>query len=274
MSPVQLFLSWTPYSLFRRRSQQHTRNKSPGGDRKMPDTLVKVRKVSDRVIGVTINRPPVNAVNSALMEGLAEAFVQLSFSDCTVALLMGLPNGPFCGGADLKERLDDIQAHRRARLWRTVLSAMRQTPIPIVAAVDRACVGSGIGLITHCDLVLATDRAFFGLPEINVGRAGGAAHLRRFVPERVVRRMMLTGERITANEALEYRLIDEVVPVDQWPQRPREFAESIASKGDRVVRLMKRALDESEPLGFEEGYSIEQKYTRQLKELGFTEYRA
>lgn len=239
----------------------------------MTEPMVKVEKVSDGVVAVKIDRPPVNAMNFALMDELAEAFVQLDFCDYTVALLMGLDNGPFCGGADLKENLDAVHTHKRARLWRTVLSAMRQTPIPIVAAVDLACLGSGVGLITHCDLVIASDRAFFGLPEINVGRSGGAAHLRRFVPERVVRRMMLTGETISSHAALDYRLIDEVVPMEHWPQRAFDLAESIASKGNRVVRLIKRSLDESELLGFEEGYTIEQKYTRQLKEEGLTEYR-
>lgn len=238
------------------------------------DALVKVEAVSEGVVAVTLDRPPVNAVNYALMEQVADAFVQLDFSDFTVAILMGLEGGPFCGGADLKERLDDIQTHKRARLWRTVLSAMRQTPIPIIGAVDGACLGSGVAFITHCDLAVATDRAFFALPEINVGRSGGAAHLRRFVPERIVRRMMLTGERITAKEALDYRLIDEVVPIDEWPQRAFDLAISIASKGNRVVRLIKRSLDESELLGFEEGYSIEQKYTRQLKEEGLTKFRS
>ena len=240
----------------------------------MASNFVKVEEVSRGVVAVRLERPPVNAVNAAVMEQLAEAFVQLSFTKHTVALLMGLTGGAFCGGADLKERLDGPETHIRARTWRETLSAMRQSPIPIVAAVDGACLGSGVGLITHCDLVIACERAIFGLPEINVGRSGGAAHLRRFVPERVVRRMMLTGERISASDAYDFRLIDEVVPVSEWPDKAINVAQSIADKGDRVVRLIKRSLDESELLGFEEGYSIEQKYTKQLRDEDLTEFRA
>ena len=239
----------------------------------MSSTFVKVEEVSSGVVAIRLERPPVNAVNSAVMEQLAEAFVQLSFTRSTVALFMGLSGGAFCGGADLKERLDGPQSHVRARTWRATLSAMRQSPIPIVAAVEGACLGSGIGMITHCDLVIACERAIFGLPEINVGRSGGAAHLRRFVPERVVRRMMLTGERISARDAYEFRLIDEVVPVSEWPQKAFTVAQAIADKGDRVVRLIKRSLDESELLGFEEGYSIEQKFTQQLRDEDLTKFR-
>ena len=237
----------------------------------MTATLVHVEPITSGVQTIILDIPPVNAVNMPAMEQLADAFVELSFSKATVALLMGRQQGPFCAGADMKEHLDSLGHHRRGRLWRSVLSAMRQSPIPIIAAVNGPCVGLGMGLITHCDLVIASEGASFGLPEINVGRAGGAANLRRFVPERIVRRMVLTGDRITSAEALDAHLIDEVVPMADWHSRPITLARSIAEKGDRVVRIGKRSLDESEFLAFEEGSALEAKYADQLRNEGFWE---
>lgn len=240
----------------------------------MTTDLVQSTELGDGVLGVTLNRPPVNAVNWELMEALRDAFIGLNFTRNTVALIRSNPGQPFCAGADLKERIDSIRFHQRALLWRAVLTAMRQSPIPIIAAVDGACLGGGVALITHCDFVLASERAFFGMPEIRVGRAGGGSHLRRFVSEQAVRRLMLTGERIPADEALRIHLVQEVVPEGDWGGRPLFVARSIASFGDRAVRLVKRSLDDSEYLGVEEGYTIEQKYTRQLREEDLAEYRS
>ena len=237
----------------------------------MTTTLVRVEPIDSGVQTIILDNPPVNAVNVTMMGQLADAFVGLSFAKATVALLMGQTLRPFCAGADMKEELDSPGHHRRGRLWRSVLSAMRQSPIPIIAAVDGPCVGLGMGLITHCDLVIASEGASFGLPEINVGRAGGAANLRRFVPERIVRRMVLTGDRISASEALDAHLIDEVVPMAEWQSRPLALARSIAGKGDRVIRIGKRSLDESEFLAFEEGSALEAKYADQLRNEGFWE---
>lgn len=235
----------------------------------MRETFVHIGPVVSGVQTIALDRPPVNAVTIPVMDELAEAFVSLSFSDATVALFTGPAGRPFCAGADLKEDLDDVQNRRRVRIWRTVLSAMRQSPIPIIGAVGGTCVGLGLGLVSRCDLVLASESAKFGLPEIRVGRTGGAANLRRFVPERIVRRMVLTGEPLSAFEAHEAHLVDEVVPDEDWERRPIAFAESIAARGDRVVRISKRSLDESEFLTFEDGSALESKYADQLRDEGY-----
>lgn len=237
----------------------------------MPVGFVRVGPVESGVQTILLDRPPVNAVNVAMIEEMAEAFVSLSFTSASVALLCGPEERPFCAGADLREHLDAVANRRRGRLWRNVLSAMRQSPIPIIGVVGGACVGLGLGLLTRCDLVLASEQASFGLPEIRVGRAGGAANLRRFMPERVVRRMVLTGEPLTALEAHAAHLVDEVVPHSDWQRRPLALAESIAARGDRVVRIGKRSLDDSELLGFEEGSALESKYADQLREEGYWE---
>ncbi len=235
----------------------------------MHHEFVHVGQVASGVQTIMFDRPPVNAVNVSAMEELADAFVSLSFTSSTVALFSSPDARPFCAGADLKEDLDAIGNRRRGLLWRSVLSAMRQSPIPIIGAVGGACVGLGLGLITRCDLVLASEGASFALPEIRVGRSGGAANIRRFVPERIVRRMVLTGEPLTAFEAYEAHLIDEVVPDGDWKSRPIALAEFIAARGDRVVRIGKRSLDESESLTFEEGSLLESKYAEQLREEGY-----
>lgn len=217
---------------------------------------------------VTMDRAPVNAVSHEWMLDLAAAFGSSEVTSATVVVLESALPKVFCAGADLKEQLDDDQYDERATTWRSLLHTIRYLPIPVIAAVRGACIGGGIGIVTQCDVRIATTSATFSLPEIRVGRAGGASHLRRFVHEGRVRRFMLTGDAIDASTALEWGLVDEVVPEAEWPAAPYGLARRIADHGRAAVELMKGALDASERLGPEHGYVAEQETTRVMRDRG------
>jgi enoyl-CoA hydratase len=225
------------------------------------------------VLVLTLSRPPVNAVTQGVMSDIVGIFDSI-FADDTVGAVIftAAPGRVFCGGVDLGERLDSGASRVRAAYWRAVKDSIRQCPVPVIAAVNGICVGVGMGLINTMDIRLAAVNASFGMPEIDVGRAGGAATLRRHVPEGTVRKIMFTGKRISAAEAHHVHLVEEVLADDELLSRALELATDIASKDRHVLHLIKQSLDASELLDPESGYAVEQFYTRQLMSQELTVY--
>ena len=165
-------------------------------------TAVRTSYEEDGSATVMIDRPPVNALDLPTLEELYGELGEVRRrEDLAVLVLTAAGERAFCAGADVRETLTESEASYRAELWSSILESLSSLEMPVVAAVNGACLGSGIGLITHADLRMAVERATFGLPEIDVGRSGGAAHLRRFTHEGTVRRMMLTGKPLSAKDA-------------------------------------------------------------------------
>jgi enoyl-CoA hydratase len=227
----------------------------------------------ESVLVLTLNRPPVNAVTVEVLEEILGTYDEIFSNQEIGCVVFASGVRVFCGGVDLGEKLDTRASRIRAALWRSVKDSIRQCPVPTIASVNGACVGIGMGVINVMDIRLASESASFGLPEVNNGRAGGASQLRRFVSEGAVRKLMYTGSRMSAAEALRVHLVEEVIPDDQLATRTLELATEIASKDHRVQRLIKRSLDESEPLGPEAGYAAEQLYTRIMMSQDLTNYR-
>jgi enoyl-CoA hydratase len=223
--------------------------------------------VEDGVATVTIDAPPVNALTLDAYEALTAAFESVAARDdvrCVIVTSAG--SRAFCAGLDLHEFLatpPDQDDHRQ-RTGLATFTAVDRCPVPVIAAVNGHALGAGIVLASLCDIRVASDRATFGLPEINVGRCGGAAFVGRLIPQGIVRLMFFTGEPISANEAHRVGLVDMLT-------RPRELmptaiglARTIASKSPMGVRLGKRALNESEHLPPMDGYRVEQRYSAEL----------
>jgi enoyl-CoA hydratase/carnithine racemase len=218
---------------------------------------------------ITLDRPPVNAIDMAMISALHAAVDEVRAAEPS-AVVIGSSGPVFSAGADLKETLDDASRAARPVNWRTFLDAVADVEVPVVAAITGPCVGGGVGLITQCDLRMATPAATFSFPEVKVGRAGGATHARRLLSEGRVRRMMLTGEPVDANTALNWGLIDEIVdaPPGGCVDAAVRLAGYIARNGRQVVMLMKRSLDLSERAGPISGYEVEQEFTAEMREAG------
>lgn len=195
---------------------------------------------------IVINRPPVNALDLPTLEELHGELGEVRRQeDLAVLVLTGAGDRAFCAGADVREILTEAEASYRTELWLSILERLSSLEMPVVAAVNGACLGSGIGLITHADLRIAVDRATFGLPEIDVGRSGGAAHLRRLTREGTVRRMMLTGQPLSATDAHRVGLVDYLVGQSDWPQVVDRLRRELALATAALLRGAKEFLNES-----------------------------
>jgi enoyl-CoA hydratase len=226
-----------------------------------------VVETSGKVVTVTINRPPVNALTLALYGEIADTFDAIGErADVNCAIFTGAGTRAFCAGLDLKEFLaaKPEEDPERAKIVRRTFSAVRHCAIPVVAAVNGPALGAGCVLASVCDIRIAAANATFGLPEINVGRCGGGAHLGRLVGQGALRKMFFTGLPIDAAEALRVGLVDEVVDPARLMPRALELAGIIASKSPLGLRMGKQSLNEVEALQVEEGYRIEQGYSTRL----------
>ncbi|WP_084402696.1 enoyl-CoA hydratase-related protein [Cupriavidus sp. amp6] len=216
---------------------------------------------------VTLNRPPVNALTLELYEQIADLFENLGTNlDVHCAVFTAEGSRAFCAGLDLNEFLsakpEDDPA--RAATVRRTFSAVYRCPIPVIAAINGPALGAGSVLATVCDIRIASSTARFGMPEINIGRCGGAAHHGRLIPQGALRRMYFTGEPINAQEALRLGLIDEIVEPDRLMPTAMKLAQTIAAKSPLGLRYAKRALNDIESMSLEAAYEHEQSYSTRL----------
>ena len=198
------------------------------------------------VLLVTIDRPEArNAVNGEVSTLLGNALHEADTNpDIRVVVLTGAGEQSFCAGADLKaiSRGEDIFPAEN-RHWGFAGMMQHYVSVPVIAAVNGTALGGGCEIALASDLVVAADHAIFGLPEVKrglVAAAGGAFRLPEQLPHRVAMEMMLTGEPISAERALELHLINRVVPADQLLDAALELAEVIAANAPLAVQGSKR----------------------------------
>lgn len=220
-----------------------------------------------KVAIVTLDRPPVNAITLMHYRAIGEVFMNLGQAmDIHCAIFTARGDRAFCAGLDLHEfmaaKAEDDPA--RAAIVRECFARVRHCAIPVIAAVNGPALGAGAVLSAVCDFRIASSLAKFSMPEINVGRCGGGAHLGRLVGQGALRKMFFTGLPIDAAEALRVGLVDEVVDPARLMPRALELAGIIASKSPLGLRMGKQSLNEVEALQVEEGYRIEQGYSTRL----------
>ena len=138
----------------------------------------------------------------------------------------------------------------------------------MIAAVHGFCLGGGIGIVGNADIVVASDDATFGLPEVDRGALGAATHLARLVPQHRMRSMVYTAQPATAAELHHYGSVLRVVPRDQLVDTAYEVAESIASKSPTIIRRAKESLNGIDPVDVKRSYRFEQGFTYELHVSG------
>lgn len=230
----------------------------------MTDLVV---ETTDKIVTVTIDRPPVNALTLALYGQIADTFEAIGRrTDVHCVVLTGRGTRAFCAGLDLNEFLAATpeQDPERAAIVRRMFSAVRHCALPVIAAVNGPALGAGCVLASVCDIRIAATNATFGLPEINVGRCGGGAHIGRHIPQGALRKMFFTGRPIAAEEACRLGLVQDVVAPDQLMTSALDLARVISVKAPLGLRLGKQALNEIEFMPVEDGYAREQTYSTQL----------
>ena len=196
-----------------------------------------------------MNRPKqLNALSGELMGAVIGALQELDADPEIRAIVLGGGERAFAAGADIAELAAgtpiSLYENRRIEQW----DRIRDLRTPVVAAVSGFCLGGGCELAMLCDLIVASETAKFGQPEINLGvlpGAGGTQRLTRAVGKAIAMDMILTGRTISAREALGLGLVARVVAKEAWLDEAKRAAGEIASKGPIAVRLAKEAVDQA-----------------------------
>lgn len=227
-------------------------------------------EVQEHIATVVMDRPPVNAQNAQFRAEIMEAFDSFNDrQDVRVAILTG-SGKVFSAGADIKERDGVIRQPgdyaRHNRIAREYVNCIRECAVPVIAAVNGAALGAGFGLMAACDIMLASDNAVFGMPEIDVGLAGGAAMLSHLVGKSRGRRILFTGDRISAAEMYRLGVIECCVPREALMDEAMKIARIIADKSPTAMRLAKKAYNVCENMPQRDGYRFEQDITVELSQ--------
>jgi enoyl-CoA hydratase len=230
-------------------------------------TQLKVQ-VDGHIAVLTMDSPPVNALTRVLNDELTLALDRISeLDDIRVVVLTGAGK-VFCAGADLKGRADvikgpgDLPAH--SRRTRECFHAIRECAKPVIVAINGAALGSGLAIVASADVLIASEAASLGMPEVDVGLLGGGRHAMRLFPHSRLRRMALTGMRINGTELYRLGVVEECVQPDQLLSTALEIARTIASKSPLATRMFKHTLNTIEDMSLRDGYRYEQDMTAQI----------
>ena len=230
-------------------------------------------EISDHVATITLNNPPANALSSAVMEGLSTTIEELRENkDAKVLIVTGAGN-MFVAGADIQEIAQFSSAEQASKLaghGQEILERMEGMGKPVIAAINGLfCLGGGLELAMACHIRVAGERVRLGQPEIDLGIMpgfGGTQRLPRLVGRGKALELILSGKRITSQEAKAIGLVDQVVPDAEVLKQARGLARTIASKGQVAVRSALRAVLEGASTSIRDGLDLENKLFGALAE--------
>ena len=228
-------------------------------------------EIADHIAVVTLDRPPVNAVDRAAHLAIHRAFDSLNDNkEVRVAIFTGAGDRAFCAGADLRtvnERPTDLPPTAvtdPARYARDAFWSITDCAVPVIGAINGPALGAGLAYAACCDILIASSNATFGTTEINVGLLGASAHLSLLVGRHKARELFFTGETITADELYRLGALRAVVAREALMDAARELAGVLAAKSPIALRLAKEAMNRVEHLPLQEAYRTEQDYTARL----------
>lgn len=235
-----------------------------------PWTRLTTKLGDDGVAVVTMDRPPVNAVDLVMYRELRELFVDIDRIGAGVRAVVLTGSGRhFCAGNDLDDFASMDRDNVRERMFhvREAFFAIQDCAVPVVGAVGGAALGTGMAIAASCDFVVAADDSSFGLPELSVGVHGGARHLGRLVSQPIVRWMYFTGQRLSGEQLLALGAVVAVVPRDALVATARSEAGRIAAYSPTAVRMGKQGLNDIEFLDIRRGYEHEQGLTARMMDF-------
>ena len=227
-------------------------------------TQLKVQ-IENHIAVMTMDSPPVNALTRTLNDELTLALDRVSEMDEVRVVVLTAAGKVFCAGADLKGRAEnikgpgDLPAH--SRRTRECFHAIRECAKPVVVAINGAALGSGLAMVASSDVLIASEKASLGLPEVDVGLLGGCRHAMRLFSHSSLRRMMLTGYRMPAAELYRLGIVEAVTTPEELMPKALELAATIASKSPVSTRMGKHTLNVIEDMSLRDGYRYEQDMT-------------
>ena len=218
--------------------------------------------IADGIAELIFDHPPVNAFDSKGWFSIAEQIAALGRDDTVRVIIIAAEGKGFCAGVDIKELASEGNLITRVNKGNyDTFEAIHRNPKPVIVAVHGFVLGGGIGISGAADIIVASECARFGVPEVDRGAMGGGAHLQRMFPVQKVRYMYFTGEFIDAAEAHRLGAVERVVPRDQLLDTARGMAAKIADKSPRMIALAKEALTGIEDGNLEDKYRWEQGFT-------------
>jgi enoyl-CoA hydratase len=230
-------------------------------------------EVSDHIATVTLDRPPVNAVDTGTFAEIIDVFSGFNDErDVRVAIFTAAGDRAFMAGVDLqsvgpRERTREVPASLvtdPARMARDAMWAITDCAVPVIGAINGPALGAGLAFAACCDMLIASDNARFGTTEINVGLLGASSHLLLMVGRHKAREMFFTGEQVPAAEMHRLGAVRAVVPRDELLDTAKDLALGLAAKSPIALRLAKESMNRVEFLPLKEAYRTEQDYTARL----------
>lgn len=229
---------------------------------------------TDGIAEVVQNCPPVNALTVAEWFELADSVRRLGEDPSVRVVILRAEGRGFNAGVDIKEMQRTtgftalIDANRGCF---AAFKAVYECAVPVIAAVNGFCVGGGIGLVGNADVIVASDDATFGLPEVERGALGAATHLSRLVPQHMMRRLFFTAATVDAATLHHFGSVHEVVPRSELDEAALRVARDIAAKDTRVIRAAKEALNFIDVQRVDASYRMEQGFTFELNLSGVSD---
>jgi enoyl-CoA hydratase len=228
-----------------------------------PQYIIIHQQVAPYVAHIQLNRPKeLNALNLELMGELRDALKTLDADEQVRAIVISGNEKAFAAGADIKQMADktaiDMYNIDQFNTWDTI----KKTKKPLIAAVSGFALGGGCELTMLCDMIVASESAKFGQPEIKLGimpGAGGTQRLTRAIGKALAMEMVLTGRMLSATEALQAGLINKIVPVELYLQEAVKLASTVAEMGPVAVKMAKEAVLKAFDSTLEEGLHFERK---------------
>ena len=220
---------------------------------------------------IVVDRPPVNALDVAGWFELGRQLDAAGDNPDVRAVVLRSEGRGFNAGVDIKEMQASEGFEALVGANRGCFAAFRavyECKVPVIAAVHGYCLGGGIGLVGNADLIIASEDATFGLPEVDRGALGAATHLARLVPQHKMRAMVYTATTATAAELHAFGSVLQVVPRAGLRDAAMAVAADIAAKRPGVIRAAKQCLNGIDPVDVNRSYRYEQGFTFELNLLG------
>jgi enoyl-CoA hydratase len=228
-------------------------------------------RVGDGVAELEIGYPPVNALPVQGWFDLAAAVTAAGEDPAVRAVILAADGRGFCAGVDIKE-IRRTAGHAALvganRGCAAAFAAVYECAVPVIAAVHGFCLGGGVGLAGSADIVICSDDASFGLPEVDRGALGAATHLSRLVPQQLMRMMVYTCRSVPAAVLHSYGTVLDVVPAGELRAAARALAGEIAAKDGPTIRLAKQSLNGIDRVDIRRSYRYEQGFTYELTVTG------
>ena len=217
----------------------------------------------DRVGLIRLNRPrALNALNSALIAEVVDALAAFDREDGIGAMVITGSDRAFAAGADIAEMAEasavDMLRADMVGQWAYIAGTKK----PLIAAVSGYALGGGCELAMMCDMIVASESAVFGQPEVNLGvipGAGGTQRLVRAVGKALAMEVILNDRRLSAEEALHYGLVNRVAPVEAYLDEALALAAEIAARAPLAVQLAKESIKKADELSLAEGLAYERR---------------